>query len=525
MDIYECESCLKDLFASEVSASSIASASPLLFELHTLLDLEYEDIVYICYQCPELLHCDQSEFALNWTEISKFCDIKSKEMKYLYLKVPDLLKLKSVVFKYKINLVSTLFGVSFKEAVKMVYYYPELFSLKKEQVIKRIYFISKTFDDYGLSVRKHFRKEPRLLFATEENINVIKHILMTDFSLTEKETKHIFRTSPEVALMSKGQLTKFFEFLYPKYFIKRDLKEMINTCPEVLTLNKKTILRKIEEIKNVFSCSEKQACTILRKEPNLFFISALEKVKSFERLGVNPEYIMHYPNICMLPEIGMPLRLIITKILGLEKHFQKIAKMDLNLFVSRLLFMQSYNHFDHEDLVLDENEFAIKYNISSKVLLLSYRMDRATLENLISYYINLKDTLPGWLDLVFPNEQDVLDLLSSKFEESMHPSFFKKTGLGKNQYELCRVFDAFQMSQGEMSMIMLKNPTLNLYKSTNIIKIAEILRKNGYCKERIMSLFIKSPTLFTFLFKDFDEIITLLQEKNQNLSEILEELA
>ena len=533
MDLLESEFYLSSILEGRVSKTTLSSISPLLYELNNLLKLDYSDICYICYCCPDILEHNIYSIISNLNELKKTYNISSREIRYLFLKYPRLLLVTSDILKFKINLISTIFDFSSKDAFRMLYTFPELFYLEKNQVKKQIELISSCFDEYGIVVRKHFRREPRLLFVTKENIECVRKYLMRNCTLTENEVHKVFKTVPSVALMKLSEIEEFFNSYYPTYFVKRDIKEILNACPEFINLNPNSVKSKIEEIKSIFNIDQKRACELVRKIPNiLFYESCYDKIKGFSKFSISLEYLKNFPEICLAPEISLPINYIITRILKLEQNFDLISIMDTNLFVSRFLFMQSYGFTKYQDLLIKEDEFEKKYHISSKVLKVSYRLDYKTLDNICKYYLNLKGKINNWVDIVFPEYSKIINYMyGTGLEKNQHPrilSYFsvrEKENITKTRFMMAEILKNYELNSNEIKMILNKFASLSPFIAYDLNKNILLLKKYGCSQEDIVLLLLNKPSLFAFSVKDFATVLEVATENaNVKVEEVLSKL-
>lgn len=519
MGYMEAEVYASSQLQNRISKADLLNISPMLVELHENVGLSYMDISTICCKFPDILTFDVYQIVANLKSLAQNFDIKTNEFKFLVLKNPYVLCLDADYFLYKLKLIKTAFGYSTIDSIKLIYTYPTLLFINKEFIIEKSKFLSELFDDYGLSLRKSFRMCPSLFYVNKETVEELRKILMYDFSFSQAEIGIILRSCPSLALFSKQKLMELYNFYYPKYFIKRDFKEMITKCPEFFMIFPKEFLNKLSDIKRVFGIADKEACHLITTEPNLLFYSSIEdKLQGFKRLFINKEYIRRNVELLTKPEISIPLKFIISRILGLDSDFDKVCGVDSNLFISRFIFMQQYGNFEHKDLFMSEQGFEEKYHISSRVLLINYRLDMKTVDNISTYYVSLSDTLPNWRDIVFPEFEELIKFYNSwvgsqQLNDDSYMVLREKYGLTFKQYLIRNSLKSLYLQDCEIKFLQNKNGYLINSEKNNILKIVELLKKYGLNLEKILILLLEHPSIFAHSIRDFDIIIKQIVER------------
>lgn len=506
-----------------INKTDLLNISPLLVELKENLALSYLDISVICCKFPDILSYDVYQIIANLKRLSELFDVKTAEFRYLVKKNPYILCVDAECFLYKLNLIKTIFGCSLKDCLKLIYSYPSLLFINKENIIEKTKLLSELFDDYGLALRKNLRMCPALLYISKESVEELRKILIYDFSFSQVEISLILRSCPSLALFSKQKLQDLYNFYYPNYFIKRDFKEMITKCPEFFLISQKEFIYKLEEIKKQFSLSDKEACHLIRTDPNILFYSSLdEKMKGFKKLFINKEYIKRNLNLLVKPEISIPLKFIICRILGLDSEFNQVCETDSNLFISRFIFMQQHGNFNHQDLLMSESDFEEKYHISSRILLINYRIDIKTLDNISQYYVSLSDSLPNWRDIIFPEYEELIQYYNSfvgypTFNDDSYLVLREKYCLTYKQYLVRNVLKSLYLQDCEIKFLQNKNKNLINSDKNNIIKVVELLKKYGLNLEKILVLLLEHPSIFSHSIRDFDAIIKQIIERENCL--------
>lgn len=469
------------------------------------------DVFEMYYKCPAL--CDYSASAIedNLKEFEKCFAVSSRQMKYFVLKFPFILVLNHKLLEYKINLLSTVFAVSKIEVLDKIMLCPDLLFISKAEIVNQTKMLSDVFDEFGEGIRRLLRVCPELLFVSKDHIKSLERIMFYDFSFSNKESNIIFKTCPELVFNSPEQLKDLFMFYYSKYFVKRDLKEMIPRCPQFLFLSPSAFKEKLEMIQNALDSNEKEALLFIRRCPNiLFFDNPKTKLHGFKKFAINMEFLKFHPDVCICQEFSIPLKFVLARILGLESDFEELCKINTKTLVSRFLFMQSKHVYTHQDLLLSDEEFFKKYNVSSDVLKICYIVTDDDLQKICKYYVDLKDTLPKWTDIVFPDVKDVERFLKEKLRENFScPSYDvlrEKYQLTKKQYTLLSSFLSLYLDRDECMFLINKCKSLTKCSSKNVLNTVNFLRKQGFAFEHIVQLLIEKPTLFTYFIGDLENV-------------------
>lgn len=508
---------LRYVLKDRVDELDIINSNFLVYELINIFDFDINDIGYIFHKFPELLSINSLSMINNLKRLESKLNLKCSAIKYLVLKMPIVLVMNEEIFYYKLNLISKTFGCSIVDAIKLIYQNQDLFYLNKEFILTKVKFLCKELNDYGLKVRQLLRNEPRCLYVDEQEIINVKKCLMQNFTLSEEEAVKVIFSTPSI-LLSYQELVKKYNFYYPRYFIKRDLKEILSYCPEFLSLNEKVVEKSIVNIINYYSVKEKDVLNYIRIEPNiLFYNSPINRFNIYNKYSINFNYIFSSPRIVMLPEITIPIKFVLSRILSLEDEFSNFAFIDTNLLLSRFLFMQSFGYYTHKDLLLNESKFYEKYNMSSKVLLASYKLTYDAINKICLYYFNLKDKIKYWADIHFPKYEDILEYVYTAFDShnntiDSHQLKNKNLNLTKRQFEIYVALKSMQLTDEESLMIINKVKNLNKFSQMNFVKISKFLKKYGFSQEKIIKKLIHNPSCFNYSIVELNDLVSEICE-------------
>lgn len=469
------------------------------------------DVFQMFYKCPALCNYSASAIEENLNELEKTVSISSRQMKYFVLKFPFMLIINHKLLEYKLNLLSTTFAVSKTEVLDKIMLCPDLLFISKAEVLNQTEMLSDVFDGFGEETRRILRICPELLFVSKKHIKELEKVMFYDFSFSNKQSNIIFKTCPELVFKTDKQLKDIFMFYYPKYFVKRDLKEMVPKCPQFLRISPSVFKEKLKNISSALNASEKEALLFIRRCPNiLFFENPKTKLHGFKKFAINMEFLKFYPDVCMCQEFGIPLKFVFARILGLESEFDELCKINTKTLVSRFLFMQSKHIFEHKDLLLSEEKFFEKYKVSSDVLKICYIVTDDDLQKICKYYVDLKDSLPKWSDIVFPEVKDVERFLKEKPRENFSCSSYdilrEKYLISKKTYSLMSSFFSLYLDRDECMFLLNKCKDLSKCSSKNVLNTVNFLRKQGFAFEQIVQLLLLKPTLFTFFIGDLENL-------------------
>lgn len=520
MEFIQPDDYLKILLSDRLQKTSYENVKPLLYELGRKLTLSKNDLYYIFYKCPDILKANINDLLDNLEKLSLNYNLKTQEVKFLILKFPYFLLFSEKTLSYKLKLLSTTFGVPVKEVFKLIFTNPEILYLTKSHIISQVKMLSLRLHEYGINMRRLFYTCPSLVLITESQVEQVKKILMYDFSLTEEEACNVIKASPSIVAYSSEKLNKLFNFYYPTYFIKRDLKDILVSCPGFLTIETKEFIIKLEDIMKLLNLQQKKACEFIRKEPNiLFFESVYQKLIGFSKLSISLSYVSMFPKICSAIEMSIPIKFLITRLLRLEADFDKICELETDEFVSRFIFLQSYGYNNYNDLLLSSDQFYNKYHISDNVLKLSYRLDMQGFKSLCNQYFFMKDTMPNWSDFAFPDLDKALNFISS-IKEPMSDTKFEyyklreKNNLTLGQYLTQTVMTAIHLSLNEATLIMRKNPNIIFQNHQSILKIYSLLKKLGLSQEKILKLFMRKSYILSYSIIDFEQVLEQIASDN-----------
>ncbi len=471
------------------------------------------DLLYITFCCPQILTCNKKEFVKNLTALASLNNLRAKEIKYFVIKYPFVLLLNGSRLLYKIDLVSKLMALSKKEAIKVLYTFPDLMFISKVQVKNQICMLSENLDEFGLGLRKVFAQNSQAMYLTKEQLSDLKDILMKKFTLSSTEANNVLKADPSLLSLSQDDLNKKYNFYYPRYFVKRDLKEIIPKHPEFLSLKEEEFICKLLDVEKSLSLTENQALQFIRLNPEVLFISDFsQKISGLKKFNINTEFIKRTPQLCSVLEMTLPIKFVLARILNLENYFADICKMNTRLFLSRFLFMQISEKFDHADLLISDDEFFEKYNISHRMLMLNYKINKDVINNICKYYASQKDSMLGWTDVVFPSEMQVQDFLLDRecTTEQYFPPYFElreKHNISKSEYNFYKALTRFHLSIPEIKLVLKKCPSLAKCGVNNILSIFELMRKNGVSFEGMLITLLQKPSLFTHAICDFDQLV------------------
>lgn len=496
--------------------------------LHNFFDLSVFDVIFIIFKCPEILKCDKDELYKNIEAIAKITNLKSRNIYYFILKFPFVLTIRNELILYKMKIISLYFAMSIKDVIKTIYIYPDLMFLTKLQIINQIKMLSTNLDEYGFGLRRILRSTPEIAFISEDKIFNLKELFMKGFTLSSSETLCLLKLVPQIMLMDKDDVEKKLNMFYPKFFVKRDIKEILPSFPAILLLSEKEFYQKVIDLQKCLDIEFKNISKFIKMNPDVLFIEDIKnKIAGLKKYNINTEFIKLNPYLLTSLEIALPIKFVLTRILGIENCFVDVCKMNTKLFLARFLFMQTNGYFEHKDLILNETEFFNKYDISSKMLLLNYSIKAENIENICKYYVKLKDTIKGWTDVVLPDSTQFQEFIMEKDNSKEIPEimgFYNKINMGKSEYEIYNVLSKKHLNFIEFKMILKKCPALKSCNADNISKIFEIIRKNCVLYEDAVKIIVDNPSLFTYPIKDFDYV--LRQSENNNLSfiEMLKEI-
>ncbi len=521
MDFIEAEFYLREYMKDVVEEKYLASSGIVFLELKNKFDFSDADLFKICYTCPSVLTKNRLVFFNNLNTLSQYFNLKDIEMKYLILKLPFILIMNESFLRKQTELISNVFGCSFKDVLKLFYQNPELLFLSKSFIKAQVEMLATELNEYGLKIRTLLRQEPNIIFYDKAEIEDVKKYLMKAFTLSEEESLLVIKTNPHVVYFGVEWLSKKFDFYYQHYFIKRDLKEILIKCPEFIMLDTNEVFGKIEQLMRVFNVEKKKICDFIRLEPSvLFFDFPVNRIRNFLKYNINLSYVLSAPSLCVTPEISIPLKFIITRMLALEDRFNEVCEMDFNLFISRFLFMQSYGFYDHKDLLETEEFFKEKYHISSRLLLISYKLDYEALSNLCLSYVNMKDEIKHWSDLFFPTYEDILKYSHSGFDKNkkIHTGYIVSRDdllFTKRMFDVYYALSDLQLNNEEILMIMKKNFSFNKFNGTDVKKLMVEICKYGFTQEQIIKLLINRPQLFNCGLRDFEMLLKEICEHEE----------
>ena len=340
---------------------------------------------------------------------------------------------------------------------------------------------------------------------------------MKSFGLTELEISEVIKAVPSLAIASPNELVEKFSVYYPNLFIKRDIKEILSICPEFVSLNQDYVVDKIKEIAECFSIKNKKACELIRRNPNLLFYDSIkEKINSILSIGISKDYLISFSAISNELMNVLPVKFVLARTLNLENYFDKLVDIPLKTLLTRFIFMQNNNIFEHNNLLLSEEEFYNKYGLfgyNKKI-----EINNNVLVNIAKYYVSLKERLSGWKDIPFPAFEKIEKLINEKIETCEYSEYLidrEKENISFDVYKVKKQLLNFSLSEIEVRLV--NNKTKNLRNVGEIIKIVEHLIKNDFTLEEIVSLIINRPSNFTYSYNDYLLLVNEISE-HQNCS-------
>lgn len=503
---------LKSLIESEQKANyNYDNVSSIFDDIRSRFGFGLFDMYEIFFKCPELCLANKNAVKKNLDGLDKICSLSSHQMRYLVLKFPFVILVNHVLAEYKVKLLSTLFADSRTDVIDKVVICPNLLFLSKMQIFEKIKMLSEVFDEFGEGVRRLISSHPYLLFISKKQIKEIERVLIYDFTLSEKECAIVFKNCPELLLLQQSDLKKIFNYFYPAYFVKRDMKELFVACPRLMILSPAIFEFKINQIQAVLDATKDETLFFVRNCPNiLFFENPFEKINGYKKLRINMEFLKIHPKICLKQEITIPLKFIFARILGLESEFEQLCNVDTKALISRFLFMQSHNLYSHEDLLLPEKDFFKKYSISTSVLQVCYPVKDNDVKQICNYYLGLSNSLPNWADIVFPEIQDLVKFVKGKYKTKyLFPSFGfarEKLRISKKQFDLICLLRKLHLGFDECLYLIRICPMLANASPKNVLTTINYLRKQGFSFEESVDLLLRKPTLFTYFIGDFEQV-------------------
>lgn len=466
------------------------------------------DMYEIFSKCPQLCTASNTSVLENLNGLENICCLSSRQMRYFILKLPFTLLINYELVKYKIDILSVLLALPRADIVDRITVYPDLLFISKAEIKKQTAMLSEQLDEFGEGVRRILRIHPNLLFTSRAHIKALKKIMIYDFTISNKESGIIFKTCPTLLFKSESQLKDIYKFFYPRYFVKRDMKELFPACPQFLMLPPKIFVEKFAKIQNALNATEKETLYFIRTCPNImFFENPYQKIIGFKRLNINMEFLKVFPKVSLRQEFTMPLKFIFARILGLESEFERLCETNTRTLLSRFLFMQAKQLYSHEDLILSECEFVKKYNIATKVLKICYPITSSVIKQISAYYVNLKESLPKWTDIVFPEFNDVEKFAHEKYKTNYEiPNFTslrEKYNTSKREFEIVSILHSLYLGIDECIYLIRMCPMLSNCNPRNIIKVINFLRRFDYSLEEVINLLLKKPSIFAYFVDDF----------------------
>ncbi len=490
MELNECKDILTRLFDGKYSRRDVLLC-PNLTSIKNLLGFEYEDVCLIVKNRPDILFLEDEDFSSNAKEYAKNFNVFSREFKNLVLKFPAILTMRCCIFQYKITQIAKIFDISTIDSMKLMYFYPAFLTLKKDYVKKQIEMLGSFFNEDSLYLRKILRVEPRLIFASQKSIQKIKDFLK-NLGLNESEVCVILREVPSLVFLRESELSFSVQKLYPAHFNKRELNEVLLKCPYLLLFEDEFELS-LDAIEKTF---DGESAKIIRKAPQIFY-----NFEDFYRLAsdlsVSKNYIASYPEIFNEPYISLKIKLILSRVMGLDRDFEKVLAIPVNLLSSRFLFMQYYGIFEYQNVLLDEGTFESKYAINSQNLLRDFTFDVKTLSRTIEFFASKNECNMADIDL-----SQILSYLDTKPKvESTYTSNSLR----------CGIFDkliSLNFSRAEAFYIISVCPSIVDYDEGNVTKVYEEFLRLGLTNEEFLKLIISHPSLLCASFSDIQNIFS-----------------
>lgn len=509
MNSFEAKQFLFNAIDEDLSYSDIEKSGVFFNSLTRILDFDYSDICQLCISCPDLVSFDGEVIIKNLKQLSEKLNIKLFEFKNLILKNPHFLFINQEILMHKLKLIVSALGITFKDALKYLYFYPELVNVSKQSLAKQITMLSRGLDCYGIALRSILKAEPKFLFISQEQISNVKKYFMHSFGVTEAEIKKVIRANPTLATESLEDIQKRFNVYYPTMFVKRDIKEILQECPEFASVDENEVLRKLHLIKDFFGISLKKACEFVRVAPNiLFYNNPIEKFSFLSQFNIAKKYMLIFPKICDVLELTFPVKFVLTRVLGLDYEFEKIFSQNFNSFISRFLFMQRHNLLNHKDLLLSDGSFEEKYQISVNKLKEVFNLDNQILSRIYEHYHGMKNSISRWGEIsVFEIQRLVSFSHSEDIENMFNGINFCKQNKELSKTKLMRVLVRLGFHFSEAQMVINKNKHLASLVDTELLKSIMLLKSYGFSQSQIVELFVKAPSLFCILFVDLARLV------------------
>lgn len=486
------------------------SEIPSIFHCFKLrLNFSNTDIIQIIYKCPEIASLNINELENNILRLKSFLNLKTSNIKLLFLKYPILLTIKPSDLIYKINLLSRIFAICKTKALQVLFTHQFFLTLDKDKIIKQVIEISNKLDAYGLTVRKMFKMQPLLVFADLSNIDKIKKLLMRKYTLSEPEVNNLIKTNPNLLLEKIEVLDGKLKVYYPEMFVKRDIKEMLSTCPEFICVSPDFVASKASELSKFFNLSLKKAYEFIRTQPNIVFNNSLSnKVLTYDKLNLNMEYIKFYPFITNCTDVAIKLKFILTRCLGIDDLFNDICKMDTNLFISRFIYMQNIKKFSYRDLILSDDAFKTKYNISSNNIVKAFKPSIKIIKNIYKFYISLNNKLNKWSFIDLNINETYAYLSNEKLQAfNCYSNSLASEYISKNMFNKISVLKNLSLSNTEIKFILLKQSVLSSPLCSSLKENILILKKYNLSNEEIIKYLFNKPSLFCYDSGDLEKLI------------------
>ncbi|MBR2909737.1 MAG: hypothetical protein IKC11_05285 [Clostridia bacterium] len=510
--------CLSISFSGEVDNDKINLVKYYFYEFNRLFCFEEFEVVQIINKFPALLSLNKYGIINNFNVLGKTYNIKSFEFKSLIIKTPNLLIVPATVLSSKIELLKATFNYSLNEVLRVVFVEPKLFELSKHDIENQIQMLSTELDQYGLAVRKLFRIEYRLLFVDKKQISSVKRYFMKSFGLEETEVMKVIKAVPSIVFNSVQELSKKFNCYYPNLFIKRDIKEILDVCPEFVLLQPTIVQEKILQLEEYFEVSQKKACDFVRRYPDILFYKDITvKLRVLEKLNISKKYLFVYPECLSFVEFMLPVKFMLSRILGLENSFSQFEKIKTVDLFQRFMFLQDKNAERFDDLILAEDLFVEKH-----LEFIDYKnknfIEKKALFNICELYFNLKNEISNWKDIPFPALSDIVGYINKdlKIEDVI---FLSTNNLIEKNLELLKILC---LTQNEIDLIINKNK--DILKANDFSKIVIQLIKYGYSYDEVSRLLMRKPDLFLYPIFDFILLVDEIQNSQNSLFEIIENI-
>ena len=301
------------------------------------------------------------------------------------------------------------------------------------------------------------------------------------------------------------------------HFVKRDLKDIIISSPQILIMPLKTISNNILKLSsNLLLTNENQLAKFIRQCPNvLAYNNISKKIKSLVSFEIPRAYIQIAPKILSTTTLITGIKYALLKPFNLTYELDDIISLDIDLITARIKYL-SINHKPINDVTLIPSLFESKYKISSNILLRDYS---STLENnllLISISAKcLKNTknYTQFISYFNPNFINTLKLsltILQQNQEIIH---------NKNIVEISLILSSLGIDECDIKLLTQIIPSYT--SAIDVLSIIEILISLNLTREQIIKIILSRPTILLSSPNLIEEYICDFNNSNKNIFEVL----